>query len=196
MRGDGRAACLALLLCAWTAAARADGGEGRYLPLDPARSVLGFELTTRFGQKLEGRFVRFDGGVRVLEDGRHQVTLRMFADSVEITGHPHYSQWARGRAFFDAGRWPQLTFVSQPYDPAMLREGGEVTGDLTIRGIRHPYALQVRPAPCARPAIDCAVVSTGAIQRSEFGMDNWQLAVDDQVVFTISARLLPPQAQP
>lgn len=180
--------------CAMPAATTAPG-QARYLQLDPAGSVMGFELSTRFGQTLEGRFARFEGGVQVLEDGRHQVVLRMFTDSVEVVGHPRYTQWARGRSFFDAARWPEVRFVSRPYDPAMLRGGGEVAGELTIRGITHPRSLEVRPAACDRPTIDCPVVSTGVIRRSDYHMDNWLLAIDDKVVFIISARMLEGAAQ-
>ena len=74
--------CGLLLLCLWSAcAATAE-------TFDPAASRFGFELRTRWGMKLEGVFPSYEGEVRHLADGRHQVILRMFTQSVEIVDHP------------------------------------------------------------------------------------------------------------
>lgn len=181
--GGGACLALALLLAGVAAAA------GRFMPLDPLGSRLGFELSTRWGMTLEGLFPRFDGGVRVLEGGLHQVSLRMFTSDVQIDGHPRYTEWARGPMFFESSRWPVVVFISEPYDPAVLVHGGPLAGDLTVRGIRRPKTLQVLPSECARPALDCDVVATGTIRRSDYEMDTWKLAVNDRVVFVLRARL-------
>jgi len=51
--------------------------------------------------------------------------------------------------------------------------------------------LTVAPSACGRPAHDCDVVATGAVRRSDYGMDAWTLAVSDRVVFVLRARLAP-----
>ncbi len=161
----------------------------RVIPLDPAHTRLGFQLSTRWGYPLDGIFTRYEGGVTVLPDGRHQVTLRMYTDSVEILEHPRYSDWARSEKFFDAARYPVVVFVSRPYSPQLLREGGELDGELQIRGINRPRQLDVAPSECARPGEACDVVATGAVRRSDYDMDSWKLAVNDRVVFVLRARL-------
>ena len=174
-----------LLLCLWpTLAATAE-------TFDPAASRFGFELRTRWGTKLEGLFPRYEGEVRRLVDGRHQVVLRMFTQSVEIVGHPRYTEWTRSSRFFEAERYPVVAFVSRPYDPEMLRHGGDLAGELSIRGITRPKTLTVAPAACARPAVDCDVVATGAVRRSDYDMDDWMMAISDRVVFVLRARLKP-----
>lgn len=159
------------------------------MALDPVHTRLGFELTTRWGQILEGVFPRFDGEVAVLPDGRHQVTLRMYTREVEIIGRPRYTTWARSGMFFESEKYPVVMFVSRPYDPATLAQGGALAGDLTIRGVTRPETLDVAPAVCAQAAADCDVVATGAVRRSDYDMDNWRLAVNDRVVFVLRARL-------
>lgn len=171
------------LLCAWPV--RAGGDKG----FDPAHTRLGFELRTRWGQRLEGLFPQYEGQVRVLEDGRQQVHLRMYTRSVEIVGYPRYTEWARSAKFFEADRYPVVTFISKPYAPHLLREGGLLEGDLSIRSISRPRSLEVAPATCARPAVDCDVVATGAVRRSDYDMDDWKLAVNDRVVFVLRARV-------
>lgn len=172
-----------VLLCACPAlTASADA-------FDPALSRLGFELTTRWGTKLSGVFRKYEGDVRRLADGRHQVQLRMFTRSVEIEGHPRYSEWTRGPRFFESDRYPVVAFVSRPYPEELLRRGGPLLGELSIRGVTRPETLTVAPSTCARPARDCDVVASGAVRRSDYDMDNWKMAVNDRVVFVLRARL-------
>lgn len=158
---------------------------------DPARSRFGFEMRTRWGYLLEGLFPRYEGEVKTLPDGRHQVHLRMSTQHVEIVGHPRYTEWTRSSKFFDAARYPTVVFVSKPYDPALLRTGGPLVGDLTIRGITRARTLDVAPSSCARPAVDCDVVASGAVRRSDYDMADWQMALSDRVVFVLRARLTP-----
>lgn len=180
-------ACVLLLLGTWPAPAAVTPG----LAFDPASSRFGFELRTRWGLKLDGRFPEFEGGVATLADGNQVVRLRMLTESVEIEGYPRYTEWTRGSQFFEADRYPAVVFVSHPYDPALLVSGGALAGDLSIRGITRPKTLDLEPSTCARPAVDCDVVATGTVRRSDYDMDAWMMAVGDRVVFLLRARLHP-----
>jgi polyisoprenoid-binding protein YceI len=166
---------------------RAEGP--RVLLLDTQHSRIGFEVRTRFGQRIEGVFPQFEGRIEVLSDGRHQVHLKMFTRSVEIPGKARYTGWMRGEEFFDAGRHPMVEFDSLPYWPDTVAEGGDIEGRLTLRGVSHPESLRVEKAQCARPGYDCDVVSRGTVQRGRYGMDSWQLALSDRVTFVLRARL-------
>ncbi|KAG1262791.1 hypothetical protein G6F65_014625 [Rhizopus arrhizus] len=135
------------------------------LRLDTVRSQIGFEVRTRFGQRIEGVFPHFEGRIEILSDGRHQVHLKMFTRSVEIPGKARYTGWMRGEEFFDAGRHPVVEFDSLPYWPETVENGGDIDGRLTLRGISHPEKLKVEKAECARPGYDCDVVSRGTVQR-------------------------------
>lgn len=194
MRKHPRRSGLALtcgLLVAIVAAMQAgpaQAGNGE-LEFDPQHSRFGFELHTRWGQQLDGRFPRYDGRVVALPDGRHQVRLRFFTADVEIEEHPRYTDWTRGPRFFDAKKYPTVSFVSEPYEPGLLARGGKLAGALSIRGIQRPKSLDVEAATCARPGLDCDVVATGAVSRADYDMDDWKLAVNDRVVFVLRARL-------
>lgn len=176
------AICWLTMLGIWPVSASNSG-------FDPEHTRLGFELRTRWGMKLEGVFPHYEGEVRTLPDGRQQVHLRMHTRQVEIVDHPRYTEWARSEKFFGAERYPVVVFVSKPYDAELLRHGGELAGDLIIRGISRPRSLTVEPATCERPAKECDVVATGTVRRSDYDMDDWMLAVNDRVVFVLRARL-------
>jgi polyisoprenoid-binding protein YceI len=157
--------------------------------IDPATSRIGFTLTTRWGQTLQGRFPQYQGEVADAGDGQHRVWLRLSTRDVEIVGHPSYSRLTRGSGFFDAKHYPQVEFISDAYPPALLRDGGAMTGTLIIRGIRRHEVFVVSPAGCAQPARDCDVVATGRIDRSDYGMGRWDFALSSEVRFNLRVRV-------
>ena len=157
--------------------------------IDPVTSQIGFTLTTRWGQTLEGRFPHYEGEVAGTEDGRHLVRLRLSTRDVEIVGHSTYTRLTRGGGFFDAEHYPQVEFVSDAYPPALLQSGGRLTGTLSIRGVRRHEVFVVSPATCAQPARDCDVVATGSIDRNDYGMGRWDFALSRQVRFHLRVRV-------
>ena len=157
--------------------------------IDPATSQIGFTLTTRWGQTLQGRFPHYEGEVAGIGDGRHQVRLRLSTHDVEIVGHSTYTRLTRGSGFFDAEHYPQVEFVSDAYPAALLRSGGRLTGTLNIRGIRRHEVFVVSPATCAQPARDCDVVATGTIDRADYGMGRWDFALSSEVRFNLRVRV-------
>ena len=162
--------------------------------IDTAQSRIGFLLKTRWGQALEGRFPQWSGEIVDLSERRRQVRLRLPTREVEILDHPRYSRITRGTGFFDADHHPWVEFVSDPYTEDLLREGGLLGGALTIRGVRRREVFTLEPATCARPAIDCDVVASGVIYRSDYAMDRWGFALSDRVVFNLHIRTRPTPA--
>ena len=149
--------------------------------IDPAHSWLGFEVYTRFGQRVAGEFPEFQGRVEALADGRQRVRLQVATSQARIPERPRYTSWMRGASFFDTGRHPLMEFVSEPYPVELLHHGGALRGQLTLRGVTRPQRLEVLPAGCERPGIDCPIRVSGSIDRSDFDMRQWQLALADRV---------------
>lgn len=174
----------AAAVCLAASAAAAQGAE-----VDAGASRAGFTLYTRWGQALEGQFPSLRGQVDDLGDGRHRVRLVLLTGDVEIVGHPGYTRFARGGGFFDAKHWSQVEFLSDPYGDALLREGGELGGILRIRGVQRRERFRVEPAECDAPARACDVVAHGSIDREDYGMDRWRVAVRDEVRFQLRLRL-------
>lgn len=173
--------CLCALAAASLAAHAAD--------IDPQHTQIGFTLKTRWGQTLQGRFPRYSGDIESLDDGRERVRLRLSSKDVEIVGHPSYTDMTRGRGFFEADRFPEVEFVSEPYAPALVADGGKLAGQLTIRDVTRRETFTIQPSACARPAVDCDVVASGSVRRADYGVDRWVLAVSDSVRFTLRLRV-------
>lgn len=157
--------------------------------IDAAASRVGFSLQTRWGQELQGRFPSLRGVVDDLGDGRHRVRLILSTRDVEIVGHSGYTRFTRGSGFFDAEHWPQVEFLSDPYPLQLLRDGGRLGGILSMRGVQRREVFVVQPAACARPGRDCDVVASGLVERDDYGMDRWRIALGDDVRFSLRMRL-------
>lgn len=161
-------------------------------PFDATHTRIGFELRTRWGQRLEGRFPRYEGQVRRNPDGTQQVTMRLDTGAVEIVGYPRYTAFSRGPNFFDAQRHPVASFTSDPYPESLPARGGKLAGTLRLHGVSQRESFTVEPSTCARPAIDCDLVARGSVRREDYGMEGWGFAVHGRVQFALRLRLKAP----
>jgi polyisoprenoid-binding protein YceI len=157
--------------------------------LDTARSRIDFELSSRWGQTIIGRFPRYEGEVVQLPDGRHEVRIRLATASVEVEGSRRYTRFARGEHFLDAEHHPWVEFRSEPYAVDLLGSGGWLYGTLTMHGVSRREAFLVAPSICVRPARDCDVVAQGRVLRTNYGVESWRWALTDDVNFRLRVRL-------
>lgn len=156
--------------------------------VDAPASWAGFSLRTRWGQSLDGHFPDMQGEILGAGNARRQVRVRLSTASVEIIGSQRFTRMTRGEAFFDAANHPEVVFVSDPYPPALLREGGKLAGDLTIRGHTRREVFTLEPSTCDRPGIDCDVFASGVVYRGDFDMGRWSVALSDRVRLTLRLR--------
>ena len=115
--------------------------------------------------------------------------LRVATGEAVIPDRPRYTSWMHGQSFFDSVRYPWMEFVSDPYLPGLLQEGGPLKGRLSLRGVTRDEELRVLPAPCPQPGRDCDIQVVGAIERADYGMREWQFALTDQVRLEVRVRL-------
>lgn len=155
--------------------------------IDPGSRVE-FTLHTRWGQTLHGRFPAVAGRIEQGADGRRRVRIVLDATVVDIDDHPRYTRFARGPSFFDVARHPTVEFVSEPYPERLLHEGGALTGELFLHGVRRRERFVIVPSRCARPGLDCDIVAFGTVQRSDYGVDGWKIALREPVRFALRVR--------
>lgn len=149
--------------------------------IDPLGSRVGFAVRMRWFSRVEGGFDRFNGVVAALHEGWRRVEVEVESASVEVGGRERMTAWAASEEFFDVGRYPVIVFVSDPFRPELAIHGGQLPGDLTLRGTTARVAFDMRPAACARPGRDCPIVVEGRVSRAKFGMDAHRVAVQDRV---------------
>lgn len=176
------AACCILVLACVAAGAN---------EIDTAQSHFEFKLQTRWGKSFTGRFPRAEGMVSTLADGRQQVRLQLDTRAVEMVGSQRYTEFSRGEKFFDAARYPVIQFLSDPYPDALLHTGGDLAGQLTLRGVSRREVFVVAPATCARPLHACTVVAHGSVHREHYGMGAYDYLLRNRVHFTLKVRVRP-----
>ena len=148
-----------------------------------------FALFTRWGQEFTGRFPQVQGDIVALPDGRRQVRITLPTADVEIIDHPRYTRFARGPRFFDVARFPDVQFVSEPYTLQLLTDGGVLAGRLRMHGVQRRERFTFEPGTCDRPGRGCDIVARGTVQRANYDIDGWSMALRDEVRFTMRVRL-------
>lgn len=181
-----RPAATTLLLCALAAHPPPSPAQA----FDPARSRVEFEVRTRVGTLVRGDFPAFEGRVDTLPDGRRRVHVRLASAQVRVGDSPRYTALARGPQLFDAARHPWIEFVSEPHAPELARTGGPLPGHLRLRGVERGERFELKPAACARPGLDCAVLAQGRVSRDDYGLTGWRWALADRVRFKLHVRLV------
>jgi polyisoprenoid-binding protein YceI len=151
----------------------------RRLEIDRSHSEVAFQVRHLLS-KVRGRFTEFGGTIEFdeanLPDSRVNVTIR--AASID-TAEPDRDKHLRSADFFDADKYPALTFVSTSVTP---RAGNryDVQGDLTIHGVTKHVVL---PATYLGEATDpwgnTKVVFEAelTLNRKDFGL-GWNAALE------------------
>lgn len=160
--------------------------------IDPALSRAEFSLRVVWVRRLEGHFEYIQGSISHPVPGRFDVSVKIAAQSLSMP-NPDHAEWAQSAEFFDAQRYPWIAFEALGAPNELLRDGGELRGLLSLRGVTLPASFELQPAACSRPGIDCAVEASGELLRSAFGMTARRWAVSDKVRLALRFRLRQDQ---
>ncbi len=116
-----------------------------------------------------------------------KIDVAVAANSIR-THVAHFDDELASRKFFNADRYPHITFTTDRYEPTGEDEG-ILHGDVTIRGITKPVELTVTfNDGFVHPVLEVPVLgfsATGSLSRSDFGLDRFVPVVSDTVVLNI-----------
>lgn len=173
--------------------------------IDAAHSSIGFTVRHAMVTNVRGSFTEHEGTLRLdgSDPSRSTAALDVTIASVD-TGIKDRDAHLRGGDFFDAERFPKMTFRSTGAEQL----GGEryrITGDLTIKDVTRPLAIDLEFNGSATDVYGMERVGfegSAEILRSDWGL-TWNAAletggvmVSDKVklTFDISAVKAAPQA--
>jgi len=166
--------------------------------LDSSHSQTNFSVKHLVISTVRGEFGKTEGTV-VLDEG--DITKSKVEATIDVasvnTREAKRDEHLKSPDFFDAAKFPKMTFVSTKIEKA--GDGLKVTGNLTLKGVTKPVTLDVTgptkeikdPWGNTRRGLS----ATGKINRQDFGVAWSKLieagpVVGDEVTINIEAELL------
>jgi polyisoprenoid-binding protein YceI len=167
--------------------------------IDPVHSSVEFAVRHLMITTVKGRFADVQGTV-VLDDATpagSSAEITIQASSID-TREPQRDAHLRSADFFDAEKFPTLTFRSTSVRD-WNAEGFTLVGDLTIHGVTREVALEVTSEGQTKDPWGgerAGFTATTKIKRSDFGL-TWNqlletggLAVSDDVKIALDVQLV------
>lgn len=203
-------ASLALSLAASTvaaqaapAAAPAPAGLTEW-SIDSSHTSIGFTVPHMVVSEVDGQFKQYKGQALLDEKNlqNSQVSFSIDAASVD-TNDAKRDEHLRSPDFFDAAKFPQLTFKSTKITKA--GSSYKLQGDLTIHGVTKNVTLTANVSDSVTSPWGKLVRSvkiTGKIKRADFGLtwnknlDKGGLLVGDTVDLNLKLEINRPAAPP
>lgn len=158
------------------------------LPLDDGRSTAEFEVHLRLPIRGVGKFGQMSGEMAGSPLHGWQFAVRIDGRSLHFDGPAWMGTITRSRAFLDVQDFPEIALRTDTIPDAQLRRGGNIRGELTLRGRTRPATFVVLAPACARPGLDCDLLVQGTVSRREFGMSAYRLTVRDDVDVRVRLR--------
>jgi polyisoprenoid-binding protein YceI len=165
--------------------------------LDPENSSAGFVCKHVFSN-VRGMFQQPSGTVFLDEatPANSKVNATIKVSSI-TTGVEERDTHLKGAEFFDAARYPVITFVSSSFSKS-TPTSYSVTGDLTMHGVTRPVTLAVTASAPFNHAggIRRGIEASTSVNRRDFGLlwdfpgEGTGVVVGDIIKITIDAELV------
>jgi polyisoprenoid-binding protein YceI len=188
-------ALLVLLVGVSTMANRARGEEAA-IAIDEGNSSASFVVHMRLPMPAEGELTQVTGRLRGTPETGWEVLVKVDSSNLRFNGPRWMDRVTRSDSFLSVDKFPVIGFDSEQFSNAMLRTGGPLRGQLTLRGLTQPVSFKLLPSTCANPGRDCDIQVQGTISRHAFGMNAYRTLVKDNVDFHFRVRLHPATKTP
>jgi polyisoprenoid-binding protein YceI len=170
--------------------------------IDPLHTHVGFSIKHMMVSNVRGQFKEYRG---TLELDPADFTRSAFEGEIDVasvdTGNAQRDEHLRNGDFFDAPNHPKIAFKSTRIEP---KGGSEyvVHGDLTMRGVTKPVALDVEFYGVGKNMMGKTVAglsARGTISRKDFGvsfnavLEGGGVALGEKVKIEIEAEIAAPE---
>lgn len=141
---------------------------------DKAHANLKFTITHLMVNDVEGSFKNFESKITGTKDDFSDAVVEMSADVASInTDNEQRDTHLKGADFFDAEKFPKLTFKSVTFKKVEDKKY-KIVGNLTMHGVTRSVTLEATlKGPAEHPMSKKQVAGfkvTGTIKRSDFGL--------------------------
>lgn len=143
----------------------------------------GFSKPSASLEKISGDF-QFDPA----DITKSSISVTLPLDGIH-TGVPKLDEHLKSADFFDAAKYPDITFKSTKVEKSGAN-GLKIVGDLTIHGVTKPVTLNAKinkigENPMMKKA-SAGFDATTTIKRSQFGVDKYVPNVSDEIPVRIT----------
>lgn len=176
------------------AATASQAGQLSVYEVDSNASSAHFEVVYFGSGVVRGMLGNIKGSVELDDASKEGVAIMAFDMNTVETGRAMLNSLIKSRHIFDTATFPDMHFRSNYFEfrgPQLV----SASGMLTLHGVTRPIHLQVRNFSCseAAPPIPARARCNGnfhtVISRSQFGMNQLSLLVEDDVLISVDLSL-------
>jgi polyisoprenoid-binding protein YceI len=162
--------------------------------IDPAHSSVQFSVRHMGISTVRGAFTKLSGLVLYDPSDSSKTTIDAAIDAASVdTRVDRRDNDLRSPNFFDAAKYPTLTFKSKKVEAAGAGKL-KVIGDLTIHGVTKEVTLEVEgpsaPVKDPRGNLHIGASASTTVNRKDFGVNGAAAMVGDDVPITIDLELV------
>ena len=166
--------------------------------LDPNHTAAQFSVRHMAISTVRGAFTKVNGTVTYDPADPTKTAIDATIDVASVdTRVTMRDNDLRSPNFFDAAKYPTITFKSKSAQPAGAGKL-KITGDLTIHGVTKQVVLDVDgPSEAVkdpRGNMHMGASATTKINRKDFGVNGGPGVVGDEISITIDAEMIRPAA--
>jgi polyisoprenoid-binding protein YceI len=164
--------------------------------IDPAHSAAQFSVRHMGISNVHGTFTKVSGKVDYdpADVSKTVIDATIEAASVDTRVEMRDND-LRSDHFFDAAKYPSITFKSKKVESAGTGKL-KITGDLTIHGVTKEVVLDVdgptEPAKDPKGNLHVGASGSTKINRKDFGVNGASAMVGDDVPITLDLELVRP----
>ena len=143
--------------------------------IDPAHTTFGFTVKHMMISQVPGNFDKFDGQIIYsptdLANSKANVTIDV--NSIN-TRNDKRDAHLKSPDFFDAAKFPTITFVSKKFTAT------EIVGDLTMKGVTKEVTIPVTisgPVKTMMGGQAIGIIGSVTVNRQDYGI-NWNKTLD------------------
>lgn len=146
--------------------------------LDADHCEIAFKVRHLMIAHVKGRFKKFDASIETKGDDFTTAVIRMSIDVASIdTGSEKRDEHLRSADFFDVAQHKEITFTSDSMSAPDAQGNSELSGNLTIKGITHPFTFKVQAGGTATDP-STKKEKAGFMVSGKFKRSDWDLHWD------------------
>lgn len=158
--------------------------------VEPTHTQVGFGVSHMGFTTYYGHFSNASGTLELTpkDPAGSKLSVSVPTASVDTTSEK-LDHELKGDQWFDAAKYPTISFVSTQIVPSGPGEA-KVTGELTMHGVTKPVTFDAKFVGAGTNPLDkkytVGFAITGVVSRSEFGVKTYVPLIGDEVAITIS----------